>query len=887
MYMQYNSTHTYVYIYTHIELEDRFMPISLYGIALDPVDNKDGHVTELTRQQIFRLARRLYPELYGWNMRLHYVKPQPISVRFSLHVLAKFLPDHHDTGNEVPTLVDLRWYSTSQLHREMREAKYYPTPASWDVFMDGLQDRCHPVGPFQCTVWVKEYPCLEGIDASTHRGDLVSIRLLPTWTEELGREVSIRNGQEFYETCIAMTPREMVQSLRINLLTALDTHSYSFIGGFHINTLLEIGLRAQQLWGRDYCLDFSASPSNLRDGLFLTITQAGSDAVPVVLERRVIPDGYSVRRHLSLMLALHGSDLASSIADHTEHYWHGSTGSRTIAVNGRLLNEREVSCYYPNPADHIVIAIPDPGHRILSSDEAMGGTEDSDDSFLTQIAIRIFPFRQLQPQNPLPADHFCMPVEDNSVSGTLLGDNDGVRGGDERYATAVTLGRPLPTVEVCNLHSETYCQPMEQPLCQVTGSLSTHVIDRWCDSLSLVDSSDQCPTVELGLQDVSKDQVGPSILTCRPNADITLEFDDFIPLPNGGRIIPPPNWRQNSLLRYASNNDAVFRDRQGFLTVDCRTWLLPHGGGGHRQPRDLRIQAQLLIHLVERIRHLWRDVVAPGDALRVQHVRPTPLARGNQRQSPKLHLLVEVNRPLGDFSRPILLSFQQISAQGLSSEVDWLPCLSGDVVTLQSILQVSSLGCESRNLLVPLADRARGWLGTQQQRHVAPGAYIPVWWDLRWNADPEPAPRGEAIDTPVDPHDHDDLSLMQRAQCSDTPTSEGHRTVHTFRISAKHRFVSLQLNDIEITQQLMQAWQATRRDPIVAYHRVMETPTDLVGTSDDVLLLEFASDAERRLRTDDALLLVDIYLQGTGPDDTQWFRRVVWGRHLMSHQDIL
>jgi len=111
--------------------------------------------------------------------------------------------------------------------------------------------------------------------------------------------------------------------------------------------------------------------------------------------------------------------------------------------------------------------------------------------------------------------------------------------------------------------------------------------------------------------------------------------------------------------------------------------------------------------------------------------------------------------------------------------------------------------------------------------------------------------------------------------------------VHTFRISAKHRFVSLQLNDIEITQQLMQAWQATRRDPIVAYHRVMETPTDLVGTSDDVLLLEFASDAERRLRTDDALLLVDIYLQGTGPDDTQWFRRVVWGRHLMSHQDIL
>ena len=67
----------------------------------------------------------------------------------------------------------------------------------------------------------------------------------------------------------------------------------------------------------------------------------------------------------------------------------------------------------------------------------------------------------------------------------------------------------------------------------------------------------------------------------------------------------------------------------------------------------------------------------------------------------------------------------------------------------------------------------------------------------------------------------------------------------------------------------------------------METPTDLVGTSDDVLLLEFASDAERRLSTEDSLLLVDIYLQGKETDDVQWFRRVVWGRRLMSHQDIL
>lgn len=105
------------------------------------------------------------------------------------------------------------------------------------------------------------------------------------------------------------------------------------------------------------------------------------------------------------------------------------------------------------------------------------------------------------------------------------------------------------------------------------------------------------------IDDPGDDEV---LLTCRPNADITLDFDDFIPLPEGGRIIPPPNWNEHPLLRFATDNDAVYRNRQGFLTADCRTWLLPHGGRGHQQPRYIQIRAQLLLHLAERIRHLWR-----------------------------------------------------------------------------------------------------------------------------------------------------------------------------------------------------------------------------------------------------------------------------------------
>lgn len=65
----------------------------------------------------------------------------------------------------------------------------------------------------------------------------------------------------------------------------------------------------------------------------------------------------------------------------------------------------------------------------------------------------------------------------------------------------------------------------------------------------------------------------PPVWQWRPNVDITLDFDDFIPLPDGGRVIPPPNWNEQPLLRFAADNDAVVRDQQQFLIVECRTWF--------------------------------------------------------------------------------------------------------------------------------------------------------------------------------------------------------------------------------------------------------------------------------------------------------------------------
>jgi len=390
----------------------------------------------------------------------------------------------------------------------------------------------------------------------------------------------------------------------------------------------------------------------------------------------------------------------------------------------------------------------------------------------------------------------------------------------------------------------------------------------------------------------------PPHLVCRPNADITLEFDDIVLSPDGGRIIPPPNWRQNALLRYASGNEAVFRDRHGSLTVDCRTWLVPHGGRGHRQPRDMRIQAQLLIHLVERVRRLWRDVVDPNDALRVLHVRPTPLARGNQNRSPRLHLLVEVNRPIVSPLRPILLSFQQISAQGLGDEVVWLPWLTGDVITLGSIHQASAIMCEPHNLLVPFADRAQGWMGTQQRRQVAPGAYIPIWWDLRWNADPVPAPRLQPVD------DEDDASLMQSgggrevsrsprrvddATPLSTQSSAAHLLVHAFRLSREHRVIPLDRSSSQsLSAQVRTQWAAPARQGYVDLHLVSSPPMDLDSTADETYIVEFAADRQRQADPADKLILVDIKIQEDNPTVSgSHIRRVLWSRGFMAREDML
>ena len=201
-------------------------------------------------------------------------------------------------------------------------------------------------------------------------------------------------------------------------------------------------------------------------------------------------------------------------------------------------------------------------------------------------------------------------------------------------------------------------------------------------------------------------------LQCRPNTDITdiMDFDDYVPydrqFPNGdhfsGRVITPHQWQDHPFVRAASDHGAVHRDPHNHLYVNCRTWFATHTGPAVHQHRDLTIRAQLLIQLTERVRRLWRDLLLPADWIRVYLVNPMPAP--SRHEEPRIHILVECNRPNDSDIQPILMSFQQISAMGLAEHLMWRPLLSPPALTLDFLQEASLTGCLSDHFLVPIAE---------------------------------------------------------------------------------------------------------------------------------------------------------------------------------------
>ena len=447
--------------------------------------------------------------------------------------------------------------------------------------------------------------------------------------------------------------------------------------------------------------------------------------------------------------------------------------------------------------------------------------------------------------------------------------------------------------------SANYGTSTSEPRDVSLDSLSTHVIDRWCDSLS------SC--------DVQEDTSKARITQARPNGAITPDPDGQVPYQyrshNGARIpgtiIPPPNWNRLSGLRYADNRGAVIRDVTGQLRVHIRSWLLPHDRFGPMYWKECTIPAQLYLRLLDRLKSVWRPELLEGDRLRARIVQPTPAPPvGDQA---RLHILLECNRPYDSTRRAILLSFQELNADGPSPDKTWIPYLAPQVITPQIIAGMLPAQCDPRHLIVPAGTPDRRWLTEHEERAVDDGLYLPTLRDVRRGVSTQRIEIDEATlmqtGLPANTGDADDatdsLQLMQRTGSRTprrdltTPSSVSSSLspvlAHVFHLSSEHRLITFdRAAPLSFFQQLDRLWKRPAHAHSIALHEVKTPPSDLETSGDVTFLFEQAPDRNRQAAATDQLILLDveIYSQGeTTPG--KHIRRVLWSRRLINRQTML
>lgn len=254
---------------------------------------------------------------------------------------------------------------------------------------------------------------------------------------------------------------------------------------------------------------------------------------------------------------------------------------------------------------------------------------------------------------------------------------------------------------------------------------SSHVDDRWCSSSGIG------PTLQIDEENEkdNKSQLVP-VLALRPNNALTVDFDDIVPSSNGN-IIPPPDWRNSPVYRMAINAGVAIRDGGGRLIVSFRSWLIVHGEDPENSHRDFSMRPQLLVHLPDTARRLWRDRISRTAQVIVHVVRPSPMQDpADPPQTRLLHLIVEVHRPRQCPLQPVLIAVREISAQGVAPP-QWNPRLLPDQFGTHDVWISVLQPCEQHQLLVPMAGRIRRWLNPYHVRDAVPGLFLPVWFDRR------------------------------------------------------------------------------------------------------------------------------------------------------------
>ena len=784
------------------EQEEHGVSLTIYGLALETIETKFAEMRELSRTQLFRTVRSMYPEYSTWNLRIHMVYPQPVDPTRRTHILAEFLPQGHDgLGNLCPVVTEVRWYQHTGLRQEMRAALYRPTPIACNLLLEDLEPRCLPRGDQHCSIWSRGLPCIVDQTVTLHRGDFVQIRLMPEWSPDIPTG-NFHGSEDFYRYGLSVTHWSSTGEIPIHFLTVDGQQHDSALSSFNTLSIDVICRRTEDIWGSQAVATFVRDRSDITNGWYFVISGMHTDGVPLLVDRRVRDATGRTFHQLSALIWHSEQTLRQLIHDNFDVSWSSDSDHRFLFVNQSPLPQDQLDQHF-HPTPGTLVTVYHTAEEVtplafpVSYEEERDEPIEDDEHFLLQRAVN---------------SHGQLQVEENSTSGTLLS------------------------------------------------------------------NTEEC-------------------IQCRPNGDILPDPDSHVryqfQLRNGerttGTILAPPNWDRQPALLYAADYGTVRRDESQRLLVYVRSWFLPHDRYGSRLSKDCTIPAQLLFRLLDRLRHVWRQELLPNDTLQMRVVSPTPAALPNE--YPRLHVLLECNRPRTSPRRAALLSFQDLQPDGPSPVITWIPFLAPPVLTLQIIADIAIQPCDSRHLVVLAGTPDRRWMTEQDERNVQHGLYLPVLRDIRRRF---PTQRLEIEENSMmQSRDIRGSSRSPRRSEGITPSSTHSSSstllAHVFRISREHRLLTFdRTSDGSYAEQVTSAWSVPAHQNVIDLHIVNSPPRDLEISADSTYLAEFSADRQRQADPSDRLVLVDVtFTSADGLSTAANLRRTLWGRGFMSRVDVL
>ena len=317
------------------ESQSRF---TIYGLAEESCGTRAVVVRQPTPASLNHAVRQQFPAFRQWHLRIHMVHPQPSDDAASTHVLAEFTPPGARLNPlQIPVVDDLKQFDPHEQVHAHRFATYRMSPTTQGMLLQPHRQLCPDDDQQHCLIWCREMPLHHGGQASLHRGDLITIRILPHGSS-LSSLPAIGNVERLYEHIVDVVRASQLSSIHLYFHTIDEQTSTFSISEFHPGILGDLCAHAQFLWGLNAAIRLgtftSSSPHNVHfvigsqtmDGniALVAISTTAADGQPLCAFRAVVLPLWCSVTDLAHQLGL--SSMTSRFRDlnYNSEPWHGA-----------------------------------------------------------------------------------------------------------------------------------------------------------------------------------------------------------------------------------------------------------------------------------------------------------------------------------------------------------------------------------------------------------------------------------------------------------------------------------------------------------------------------------------------------------------------------------